>query len=176
MCNNNCNNSGNQHAGHQEVGAPPLLGPFVKDIPDHDEYKGKQETVDDGVNKDRTGNHTIPEGVLRGDRDKFVQNVFPAPGELLLVQIIQIVFAAVKHAVKVERFLAGEFGDCNVDQQGKQCHHQFEFIRIHKAFVGIYPPDYDRFKRTGQAFHDSGEVVQPAHVDQKRVEISPVLL
>ena len=161
--------SRNQQAGHKEVTAPPFQRPLLEEIPDHDDHKRTEETVDDRITENRPGDDAIPKGVFRGDADQFIADRPQGPGGSALVEVIQIIFSAMEHAVQIERFFAGELGNGDVQRHCHNERNKIEFVGVDEALVGIDPPDDEWFKGTGDAFDDRRETVEPVHVFEKCV-------
>ena len=126
-CTDDRNDRRNQQTYDEEVSAPPGNRPPVENIPDHNDHKGPEETVDYRINKDRSGDNTIPESVFRSNADQFIADGAQWPLGTGLVEIIQIVLAAMKHAVKIERLFAGKFWNHDVQSHRHDKGDKVEF-------------------------------------------------
>ena len=156
--------------------APPAFRPGMEEIPDHDAEEDA-EAQSERIKEHAPGYDLVPAGIFGSDADDAAENIFEAPGHLVLDISIRIVNAAMQHAVQIEWPFAGEPRDNAVAENTEYHGDEAELDLIDGTSVRSDPPDHIRIQRGGKILHDPVRGGGPVHFLQPGIDrTSPIPL
>ena len=95
----------------------------------------------------------------------------------MLVFVCDVVFAAVQHAVKIERLLACQQRDNDIQRRADEHREEVELVCVYRAFDGIHLPVNPRIERTRHFLEEIAYALHPSMPLQERIDgIRPVAL